>query len=145
MVCKKADTQHLTDIPGPNPSPAVITINALQAVYVEDSFKPHALKYCFVTKAKMEDVPLVKTQEITWLLGGAITSMMVALATVRQWLQQAATELGEDLTMDIVLPLEDLDGPASTCLMHELTLMDSSFNSLSEKGRKEAVSKLWGN
>ena len=70
---------------------------------------------------------------------------MVALALVRQWLQQAATELGEDLTADTVLTLEEEDGPASTQMGHALRLTASTFNSLSEKQRKEAVSMLWGN
>ena len=52
---------------------------------------------------------------------------------------------GEDLAADIVLALEELDGPASTRLGHALRPAASSFNSLSEKQRKEAVSKSWGN
>ena len=74
-----------------------------------------------------------------------ITSTIVALASVRQHLQPAATELGEDLTVDIVLALKELDGPASTRLGCALRLPASPFNSLSEKCRKEAVSKSWGN
>ena len=70
---------------------------------------------------------------------------MVALISVRQHLQHTATELGEDLATGIVLGLKELDGPASTRMGHALRLEASSFNSLSEKCRKEAVSKSWGN
>ena len=66
---------------------------------------------------------------------------MVALVLVRQCLQQAATELGEDLTTDIVLTLKELDGPASTRLGHALRSAASLFNSLSDKCMKEAVSR----
>ena len=71
--------------------------------------------------------------------------MMVVLTTVRMRLQQAATEMREDHSTDIVLALEELDGPASTCLGYALRLMASSFNSLLEKRRKEAVWKVRGN
>ena len=84
----------------------------------EDAFKPPALPYCFGTKAKHEDAALVQIQEITGLPGGVITSTMVALMLVRQYLQQPATELGEDLTADIVFTLKELDGPASTRIGH---------------------------
>ena len=94
---------------------------------------------------KYEDIPLVQIQDIAGLLGGAITSSMVALTLVRQRLQQAATELGKDLTMDIILALEELDSPASTHLGHALRLVASSFNSLSEKRRMRQYEKLWGN
>ena len=70
---------------------------------------------------------------------------MVALVLVRQHLHQAATELGENLATDNVIALKELDGPASTRLGHALRLAASSFNSLLEKCRKEAVSKSWGN
>ena len=74
-----------------------------------------------------------------------MTSTIVALASVRQQLQQAVTDLGEDLTTDIILTLEELDSPALTCLDDALILAASSFNSLSEEHRKEAVLKSWGN
>ena len=45
---------------------------------------------------------------------------MIALVSVRQHLQQAATDLGEDLIADIVLTLWKMDGPASTRLHHAL-------------------------
>ena len=70
---------------------------------------------------------------------------MLALASVQQRLQQAATEQGDNHATDIVLALEELDGPASTCLGHALRLVVSSPNSLLEKRRKEAVSKSWCN
>ena len=47
---------------------------------------------------------------------------MVALASVTQKLQQAATELGKDIITDIVLALEEFDGPASTHLSYALRL-----------------------
>ena len=53
-------------------------------------------------------------------------------------------ELEEDLATDIILTLEELDDPAWTRLGHTLTLPASSFNSLSEKRREEAVPKSWG-
>ena len=112
-------------------------------MYGKDAFKPPALSYCFVAKAKQEDAALVQIQEIAGLLGGAITCTMVALVSVRQHPQWAATELGEDLTTDIVLNFKELDSSASTRLGHALRA--SSFNSLSEKCRKEAVLKSWGN
>ena len=90
----RANTWQLNGIPGPNSAPAVIKINSLQAMYGKDAFKTPVLPYCFGTKVKQEDTPLVQIQEIAGLLGGAITSIIVALALVRQHLQQAATELG---------------------------------------------------
>ena len=111
---------------------AVIKINALQVMYSGDALKPPALPYCFGTKVKQEDTALVQIQEITGLLGGSITSTLVALASVRQQLQWAATEL-EDLTTDIVLTFKELYGPASTQLGHALRLVASSFNSLLKK------------
>ena len=114
-------------------------------MYGEEAFKPPAHPYCFHTKAKEDDVPLVQIEEIEGLLGGIVTSIMVALASVWQRLLQAGTEAGEDVTTDIVLALEELDSPASTHLGHALRLTASSFNSLSEKRRKEAVSKSWEN
>ena len=70
---------------------------------------------------------------------------MVAHASVGQCLQQAATELGKDLTTDIILVIKELDGPVTTRLGHALRLAASSFNSLPKKCRKEAVLKLWDN
>ena len=63
---------------------------------------------------------------------------MVALASV--WpLQMVTLELGEDLTVDVMLALMELDAPVSTCLRHTLRLAASSFNLLSKKRRKEAA------
>ena len=62
---------------------------------------PQTLPYYFGTKAKQKDAALVKIQESASPLGGAITSMMLALALVRQRLQQAVTELGEDLIQQL--------------------------------------------
>ena len=58
---------------------------------------------------------------------------MVALAFLRQHLQQTTIELGEELAIDIVLTLKELDGPASTQLGHALRLAASFLNSLLEK------------
>ena len=91
---------------------------------------------------KHEDVPKVQSQEIAGMLGEATTYAMVELALVWQRVQQATTELRDDLTMDLVLALQKLDSQASTCIGHELRFVFSSFNSLSEKMRNEAVSKL---
>ena len=71
--------------------------------------------------------------------------MMVALTLVRKHSQQAATELGEELTTDIVLALYELDGPASAWLGDALRLAATSVNSLLEKWREEVVPKLWDN
>ena len=79
----RADAQHLTSIPGPDSAPAVIKINPLHTMYGRDTFKPPALPYCFGTKAKREDIPLVQIQDTAGMLQGAITSMMVLLALVR--------------------------------------------------------------
>ena len=88
-------------------------------MYGKDTFKTPALPYCFSTKVKKENVPLVHIQEIPCLLAGAITSTMVALAMVRQTLQQASTEFGEDLTTDISLPWRDWTGHHKhTWIMH---------------------------
>ena len=132
----KADTWCLTGISGPDSAPVVIKINALQVMYNKDTFKPPALPYCFGTKAKQKNVFLVQIQKIAGLLEGAITSMMVALASVRQWLQQVATELGKDLPMDIFLAGEELDGPASMGLGHALRLLPSALNSFKRRGEK---------
>ena len=60
-------------------------------------------------------------------------------------MQQAATELGEDLATDIVLALEELDGTALTHLGHVLRLTTSSFNALVTEESKRIVSKSWEN
>ena len=52
---------------------AVIKISAQQGMYGEDAFKPQALPNCFSTKAKQEETALVQIQEISGLLGGAVT------------------------------------------------------------------------
>ena len=110
----RADARHLQGIPGPYLVPVVININAMQAMHGEDAFTPPALPCCFGTRLKQEDTALVQIQEIAQLLGAAIIFTMVALVSVRQWLQQVAMELGEDLTTDIMFTLEELNGPAST-------------------------------
>ena len=91
------------------------------------------------------DVSLVQIKEIAGLLEGAITSTMVTLASVRQQLGKAATELGEDFAMDIGLAVEELDNPVSTYLGHVLRLKTNYCNSLLEKRRKKELSKLRGN
>ena len=79
----RADALRLNGIPGPDSPPAVIKMNALQTIYGKDTFKPPALSYCFSTTVK-QDTTLVQIQEIAGLLWGAVTSMMVALVSVRQ-------------------------------------------------------------
>ena len=86
---------------------------------------------------KQEGVALVQRPEIAGLLGGVITFTMVALASVRQHLQQAATDHGEDLAPNIVLTLKELNGPASSRLGHALRLPASSFNFISEEMQEE--------
>ena len=61
------------------------------------------------------------------------TLLMVALASVRQKLQHAATELEEDLVDDTVLATEELDIPASMQLGHALSLVASSYSMVSQK------------
>ena len=79
---------------------------------------------------KQEDTVLVQIQGIVGLLRIVITSTILALALVGQQLQQAATELREELAADIILTLKELDGPASTQFGHVLGLAPSSFNFL---------------
>ena len=113
-------------------------------MYGEDEFKPPALPYCFGTKAKQNDAALVYIQEIAGPLGGTIILTMVALASVRQHPQQAATELGEDLTTDNVLDLEELDGPVPTRLGHALRLAASSFKPPIGETQKRGCIKVMG-
>ena len=49
----RADARCLeeNDIPGPGSAPATIRVNALQAMYGKDAFKPTALPYCFGTQS----------------------------------------------------------------------------------------------
>ena len=54
-------------------------------------------------------------------------------------------ELGEELAVDLVLALDELDGPTLTHLGQMLSLTASSCNPLSGKRRREEMSKLWGN
>ena len=75
--------EQMLGIPEPNSVPAVININTLEAMHSENTFKPPDMSYCFRTKAKQEDAALVQIQEIAGLLGGAITSTIVALASVQ--------------------------------------------------------------
>ena len=70
--------------------------------------------------------------------------MKVVLASLWQELQHANMELGEYLAVNVMLSLKELDGPTSTSVGHVLRLVASFLNSLSERRRKEAVSKSWG-
>ena len=54
------------------------------------------------------------------------------------------TELGEDLTMDIVLGLEELNGLASTHLGHALRLMAISFNSFVREEEEKSSIEIIG-
>ena len=78
---------------------------------------------------------MVQIQEVAGLLGGAITSTMLALASVRLRLQQAAIDLGQEMATEVVLVIQEMDGVASTQLGHALHLADISFNSLSKERR----------
>ena len=68
---------------------------------------------------------------------------MVDLASVHHKLQQVAPDLGENLTVDVVLDLNEMDGPAPTHPRHTLRMSARFFNSLSEKRRKKTVYKSW--
>ena len=85
----RADARHLgeNDTPSLGSVPASIRVNSLHTMYSKDAFKPPALPYCFGTHVKQEDTKLVQIQEVTGLLGGAITSILQVLASVRQRLQ----------------------------------------------------------
>ena len=69
---------------------------------------------------------------------------MITFASVKQRLQHAATDLSQEMVSDVILVIDLLDGAAVACLGHALHLVVSSFNSLSEKRRKEAANKSWG-
>ena len=60
-------------------------------------FKSLALLYCFGTYIKQEDAQLEQIQGVTGLLGGAITSTSVALASGRQRLKHVVTDLGQEM------------------------------------------------
>ena len=112
--------QRLAGFPQLYLAATIIKVKSLQAISGEDAFKPPALWYCFSAQEKQEDMLLVQIQDIARLLGRAIISTIVTLASVRHRLQQAATELGENLTTDKVLALEELDGPVLTHLGNAL-------------------------
>ena len=110
-------------------------------MYREDAFKSLALLYCFRTQIKQEDAKLVQIQEVAELIGGTITSMMVALAFARQRLQQVPTDVDSKLATEVVLVFKELENVASTRPGHVLCLTAVSFNSLSETRRKEVVDR----
>ena len=64
-------------------------------MYSKDSFRSPALQYYYGTKVKQEDILFMQIQEIAGSLGDVITSTVVAVASVQQKMQQAATELRE--------------------------------------------------
>ena len=65
---------------------------------------------------------------------------------LRQRLQQPAMDLGPEIASEVILAIEVLDVVTSNRLGHALYLVASSFSSLSEKKRKEAVNRsLWLN
>ena len=72
-------------------------------------------------------------KDITRLLGDVITSTMLALALVRQRLQQTTVDLGPEMVSEVILAIKELDGMSSTREDYALCLMANSFNSLSEK------------
>ena len=75
----RTDVWCITGIPSLYLAPATLKINAMQAMYGEDAFKPSALPYCFGTKVKQQVIPFMQIHEITGLSGGAITSILVTL------------------------------------------------------------------
>ena len=82
---------------------------------------------------------LVQIQEVAFQLGEAITPMIVALPMVQQMLQQNAAGMEQDIKSDFIL-----DGAASTRLGHVMHLAAISFRSLSDKRRREVVTKFQG-
>ena len=117
-----------------------LSVSALQAMYGEDAFKSPVLPHCFRTHIKQYDPQLVQIQEIAGLLTDAIAFMMVVLTPVRQRLQHTATNLGQELALELIMDIEDLDGAASTQLGHALCHEVSFFNS-PKKRRKEAINR----
>ena len=91
-------------------------------MYRRDSFKPPVLPYCFGTRVKQEDTQLMQLQEGSRFLGCAFMSTMVALVSVWQRLQQAAMDLGPEMSSEMILVIKELDGVASTKLGHALYL-----------------------
>ena len=85
----------------------------------------------------------MQIKEVAGLLDGTITSKIIALASVKQRLQQAATDLRQEMATEVVLAIEELDGAASTCFEHALHLAATLSNSVSKKRRKDAVKKAW--
>ena len=85
---------------------------------------------------KQDDTALVQIHGIAGLLGAVMISTKVALALVRQCLEQTATKVAGDLATDIVLTLKALNGTASTRLVHALRLATSSLDSLLGKCMK---------
>ena len=101
------------------------------------SLRSMSYKQCMVGMPVNPHLSNIAFAKTVGLLGGAVIAMIITLASVQRRLQQAATELGENLTMNRVLTLEELDGPASTLLDHAIRLAASSFNSLFEQRRKK--------
>ena len=58
----REEAHHLTGISRSESGPAAIQSNVLQAMYDKVAFIPMALPYCFVTKAKQEDVHLSRSR-----------------------------------------------------------------------------------
>ena len=86
----------------------------------------------------------MQIQKVAHLLGVKIKSAMVVLASVQQTIQQVATDLSQDLSTEIVLAKEELNGAASTWLWYTLCKEASSFNSLSDKTRRAMFTNSWG-
>ena len=86
---------------------------------------------------RQQEAQFVHIQEVAGLLGGTIASMMVTLASVRQRLQETATDPGPELASEmvfaseVVLAIKELDCMISTRLGYALHLIASSFNSKS--------------
>ena len=87
-------------------------------MYREDTFKPPPLPYFLRTQVKQDDTQLVQIQEVAGLLG-------VALALVRQRLQQAATDLDPKLASEVVLVTKKLVSMVSARLDYALHLVAS--------------------
>ena len=73
---------------GPDSATATIRMNALHSMKGEDGFEPLALPYCFCDMFQTEGCLVGTDSRSGWsAIRGAITSTMVALASIKWRLQ----------------------------------------------------------
>ena len=112
-------------------------INAQQTMYGKYAFKPLALLYFFSTKAKQENIPLVQIQKVVGLLGSnhlhdsGLSLCSVNIAT--------SCHRAEGRPCGRCSPCSQ--GPGWPALTRACAEAGNSFNLLSERRRKEVVSK----